>query len=149
MKNLYKRIRAAYYAFKNPAGFLQEPGRINFGILKPCMRFIDNTIEEQTRHINEEVMETIEEIVKGNYSLALAETVDILQSCITALEIYRRNGYDVQTAIDKVFMKNNNPKRNYYCEQAGVKNPDLYICCKCENVVCNYNWQSIAGRAYE
>jgi len=149
---LLTRLKAGYYGFKKPhivQNYLGQDGNeLSFQILKPCTRFIDNSLEAQTGHILQEVCETAEALNKLDYDHALEETIDILQSCITALEIYRRYGLDVQTAIDKVFMKNNGPDRNYYCEQAGVQgNPDLVICGQCQNVICEYNWLAVARKA--
>jgi hypothetical protein len=135
--NPLERFKGAYHGFKNPQIEQDSNNMIAMKPLMPCMRFIDNSIQQQMKHIIQEVNETQLALAEHDLNHALEETIDILQSCLTALEIYRRHGFAVQETIDQVFIKNNGIGRNYYCIQGNSKgNINLKICDQCNTKAC-------------
>lgn len=87
----------------------QQPIKIE---MEPCWKYINNSLEQQMRHIREESKEIRESLFDGDEEHALEETIDCLQSCITMLGIFKKMGYDIELALGAVKHKNTN--RNYY-----------------------------------
>lgn len=80
--------------------------------LQPCWMFTNNSLSDQTGHIRQESSEILEAMLDGDEPHALEETIDCLQSCVTMLEIFKRQGFDIDQAIQQVEFKNK--CRGYY-----------------------------------
>jgi hypothetical protein len=91
---------------------LCEPEPCRNTKLQPCWSYADNTIEKQLLHIRAEITEMLDELADNNLPAALIEMLDVYQSCITGIEVFRRHGYDVDEAIK--FMVEKNKRRGYY-----------------------------------
>lgn len=80
--------------------------------MRPCYKYIDNTIDMQIMHIRQESKELLDAMLDKKYHHALEELMDLKQSVATCEEIFRRHGYDTEAA--ELNMINKNETRGNY-----------------------------------